>query len=89
MCLVACSCPFSFFLKRVEQTLVACVFLRREREKGELERRLNNCRHGWSRGMESVGRNQQKEEKSREEGGEIERRRKDILSNFPQIYLDL
>jgi hypothetical protein len=39
--------------------------------------------------MESVGRNQQKEEKSREEGGKTRRRRKDILSNFPQIYLDL
>jgi hypothetical protein len=45
---------------------------------------LNNYRHRWSRGLEPVGRNQQKKEKLRkEEEGKIKGRRKDILSNFP------
>jgi hypothetical protein len=41
------------------------------RERRELERRLNNYRHRWSRGLEPVGRNQQKKEKLRKEEGKI------------------
>jgi hypothetical protein len=89
MCRAACSCPLSSFPKRAKQTLATCAFLSHEIEKGKLERRLNNCRYGWRRGLEPMGINQQKEEKPREEEeGKTRRRKKDILSNFPQIYLD-
>jgi hypothetical protein len=36
----------SSFPKRVEPNPAACAFLRREKEEGELERRLNSCKHG-------------------------------------------
>ena len=91
MCRAACSCPLSSFPKRAKQTPATCAFLRHEKEKGELERRLNSCRYGWRRGLEPVGINQQKKEKPREEEeeeGKTRRRKKDILSNFLQIYLN-
>jgi len=53
-----CSYPLSSFPKIVEQTPSACAFFKNEREKGELKRRLNSCRHGRSKGLEPVGRNQ-------------------------------
>jgi len=43
----------SSFPKRAQQ--LCCMCLRREREKGELDRRLDSCKHEGSIGLKSVG----------------------------------
>jgi hypothetical protein len=43
--------PF-FFPKRAQQL---CMCLKHEREMGELERRLDNCKHEGSRSLKSMG----------------------------------
>ena len=46
---------FPFPRKELEQTPAAGALLRRERKKGELDRRLDNYKNEGSRGLKSVG----------------------------------
>jgi len=46
---------FPFPRKEIDQNPAASALLRRERKKGELDRRLDSCKHEGSRGLKLVG----------------------------------
>jgi hypothetical protein len=61
--------------------------LRHEREKGELDRRPDSCKHEGSRGLKSVGTDRRtRKPKERKRKKQIGSRRGEMLSNLSQKY---